>query len=226
MTNDKMTPHWSISTLQQPSVECLTVDALKAHLRVTVSDDDDLIGGLIPVARELVENWTRRAILPTQYQICFDRFPLLANTQYSPGNPNVLAPVVQNFPLDPSPWSLLFPRSPLISVDAVQYVDLSLNLQTMAASGYIVDAQSEPGRITTATGGYWPATAFVPRAVRISFTAGYATSALVPPTLKQAIKMLVGAFYDSRDWHTSVTLADAPPAVAALVAMNEVKGFW
>ncbi len=222
-----MNPHWSIATLVPPAVECLSVDALKAHLRVTVSDDDDLIGGLIPVARELVESWTRRAILATQFQICFDRFPLLPNTQYAPGNPNVLTPVLQNtWPLDPSLWALLFPRSPLISVDAVQYVDLAMNLQTMPSSGYLVDAQSEPGRITTSTGGYWPATAFVPQAVRITFTAGYATSALVPATLKQAIKMLAGAFYDSRDWHSHNTIADAPPAVQTLVAMHEVKGFW
>lgn len=220
-------PHFGIKTVTPTPTECVTLDQMKAHLRVTESNDDELIGDLISAARELVESWTRRTLLATQYLLTFDRFPLLPNNQYAPGNPNVLTPVLQNtWPLDPNIWALMIPRSPLVTVDSIQYVDLTGTLQTMDPTSYTVDAVSEPGRLTTSTGSYWPNVKFQPNAVQITFTAGYSSADLVPATLKLAIKLLVGFFYDNPNWHSVQHLEDAPPAVQALVAMNTVQGFW
>ena len=220
-------PHWAITQTVAPTAEPVTLAEVKQQLRVTIPDDDDLIASHLCAARELVSLWSRRALMPTQYLLTFDRFPLTPNRQFSPGNPSALTPVLQNtWPLDPSLWALIVPRSPLISVQSIQYADINNTLQTMPSQQYVVDNVSEPGRITNAAGSYWPAIAFVPNAVRVNFTAGYANASLVPARLKLGIKMLVSLFYDNPSWLGVKDLSDAPPAVKALVDSETVEYFW
>ncbi|MDE2106698.1 MAG: head-tail connector protein, partial [Patescibacteria group bacterium] len=192
-------PHFSLSITTPPAVEPVAVSYVKSWLRVDGDDHDDQIADLISMARSLVEDYAGRALVNTVYTAYYDRFPLVPNSQYTPGNPNTLAPVLQNtWPLDPSIWALKLPRSPLVSVAYIKYYDNSGVLQTMDPTTYSVDASSEPPRLAPASGSYWPSNRWQPNAVQVQFTAGYgsATSA-VPAKFRRAICATVSAWYDA-----------------------------
>jgi hypothetical protein len=73
---------------------------------------------------------------------------------------------------------------------------------------YITDADSEPGRIFPGPPGFfWPPVLYVPNAVQIHFTAGYATDGSVvgngpgqmPGRVKTAILQTVSSWYENRE---------------------------
>src|SRR5512139_2523227 len=58
-----------------PTKEPVTLSQAKAHLRVDASDDDALIESLITVAREHVENITRRALFTQKWDYSLKGWP-------------------------------------------------------------------------------------------------------------------------------------------------------
>ena len=138
--------------------------------------DDDYIEELITAAREYIEELTVRAIGSQKWKMLMD-----------------------DFPADDS-IEILFP--PLTEVDSVTYINSSGVSATMSASdsnGYIVDTNSEPGRIFMSYGGSWPSfTAYPHNAVEIIFTCGY-TSTTIPKRTKDAILKTIGLMHRYRD---------------------------
>jgi uncharacterized phiE125 gp8 family phage protein len=94
---------------------------------------------------------------------------------------------------------ILVPRPPLISVSSITYVDGNGTTQTLSAAAYKVDTDSEPGRITPAYGYCWPTTRAEINAIAITYVAGYATRAAVPASIKQAMLLLIGHWYENRE---------------------------
>ncbi len=222
-----MNAHWATKIVTPAAAEPVYLDDLKAHLRVTVDDDDDLISSYLSAARRVAEQWSRQTLMPTQYLLTVDRFPLVPNSQFAPGNPSVLTPVLQNtWPLDPSIWAIFLPHNPVISIDQFRYVDITNGLTTLDPSEYQLDSVSTPGRISNIVGSFWPSIAFVPSAVQITFTAGYASIAEIPASLILAIKMLTRLYYDNPAWQGTKELADAPPAIRALIESECIDYFW
>lgn len=82
----------SLSLLQPPSEEPVSLAELKAHLRVDIADDDALIEKFALAARRAVETRGGLAFLPQRWRFQFD-----------------VAPRV-----------LILPLSPVLSVDAVE----------------------------------------------------------------------------------------------------------
>jgi hypothetical protein len=220
-------PHFSVRVQTPPASGPLSLPQIKQHLRVSVPDDDDYITDLLAVAGDCVSRWTGRALLATTYLLAFDRYPLLPNSQYSPGNPNMMAPVLQNtWPLDPSAWALILPRWPLIAVNSIQYYDGNDTLQTLDPSAYVTDANSEPPRLSPVSGSYWPSVGYRPNAVLINFTAGYATAGAVPPAAKHAIRLLVGNWYENREAASSLSLKEIPLGVDSLLTTLTPGYVW
>jgi hypothetical protein len=59
-----------------PKCEPVDLATMKNHLRVTVNNDDALIGGLyLPAARELVEDFTALSLINKGYRQSMDSFP-------------------------------------------------------------------------------------------------------------------------------------------------------
>jgi uncharacterized phiE125 gp8 family phage protein len=78
-------------------------------------------------------------------------------------------------------------------------VDTNGTQQTIDSSDYQVDTASTLGRVAPARGETWPSIddeAFNP--VRVLYVAGYASSALVPATIKLAILTLCVHWFDRR----------------------------
>ena len=163
-----------IRVITPPVSEPVTLNDMKAHLRLFHNDEDTIIGSYITAARSYCEEVLSRAMITQTILYTMDRWP--------------------------SRNRILLPRAPLISVTSVQYVDDDNNTETFANTNYVVDTDNEPGMIVLRSGETWPdETLFPENAVRITFQAGYGAAADVPATFKQAIMFLVAHYYKNRE---------------------------
>lgn len=132
----------------QPVAEPVGLVEMKLHLRVDTTTDDELIKTLISAARQWCEGYEGQSYMVRSYKLYLDQFE----------------------------DEISLPMPPLVSVDSVQYYDTAGSLQTLATSYYTVDTDKIPGRIYLAYGQTWPSIYSIPKAVIITFTAGYSTS--------------------------------------------------
>jgi len=195
----------SLVVVTAPTAEPITRDEAKLHLRVTGTDDDAYIDGLITAARVLEEKIQNRAFLTTTFRMQLDSFPDLPNATLKFFTPtySVESYLARAISLMSGPLRLF--RSPCQSVTSIKYLDNNGVLQTLAQNpapglpGYIVDTDSEPARIAPANNLPWPVTQAIQSAVQVLYIAGYgATGASVPETTKHAIKLRIGQFYENR----------------------------
>lgn len=151
--------------------EPITLQEAKVHLHVVLPDEDDYITSLIVAARQMVEGRTQRALVPTAKTV-------------------VLPAFTDAVPL---------PGVPFVDVVEVTYIDQAGAPQTLAPSVYEVYPDAEPARLHLAYGASWPSTQPRQAAVRIAYSAGYATPDLVPAPLKQWMLLAIGALYENRE---------------------------
>ena len=165
-----------------PTVEPVSLDEAKTHLRVDGTAEDTYIEALIQAARAWVENYTARQLVQATYEWTFDRFP------------------------DRPEKPVRFPRSPVATVDQVEYADHGGTTQTY--SSYQLDLNVAPAIMLPVVDGTWPGVqADNPTGVTVTFTAGYEPddtqsptdpAGNVPQSLKHAILLLVGHWYERR----------------------------
>lgn len=154
-------PH-SYEVVTPPEREPVDVSEAKAAARVDTDEDDSVIEQYIREAREAVEIDASMCLMTQTLRLNLDWLPSLIE--------------VRRYPIQ----SLTF-----------AYTDTSGNSQTLSASDYITDFTSFPPRIVPAYGVAWPTVREQPKAVRITFVAGYTSALLVPPSAKQAILLSV-----------------------------------
>lgn len=103
------------------------------------------------------------------------------------------------------------PLAPLVSVASITVAGQAQDL-----AGFIIDTNSEPGRIVPATA--WPYVTKAPNAIRIRFTAGYLGEENnsppgpngVPDPIKEVIASLASAQYWSQSRDPSVKRVELP----------------
>lgn len=152
-----------------PTTEPITLAEAKLQLRVDNNDEDALIQGFITAAREHAEQVTRRSIMPQTWEVILDAFP-------------------------DSDIELLYPN--VLTVESVKYIDLNNVQQTMSASDYYLDKDSEPAWLILAIDKTWPDTLEVANAVRVRYTAGYADAISVPASIRTWLLLAVENLYD------------------------------
>lgn len=157
------------------TTEPLTSTEVKLHLRVDDTTEDNLITILITAAREYCENYTGRALATQTVEAYFDTF----------GSDDYLE----------------LPRPPLQSVTSVIYKDSAGTETTMTVNtDYIVDSNSNVGRIVLPYGETWPSfTAYPVNPIKITYVCGYYTSNSIPKSIKQAMLLLIGHWYANRE---------------------------
>ena len=160
-----------------PTIEPISLAEAKTHLRIDVTDDDSYLSDLlIPSARWQVEHATSRALITTVLEQTVDRFP--------------------------EERELTIARWPLVSITSITSYDSSDVASTFAASKYLVDTASEPGRVILNDGQSWPSDLRARAAVVIRWSAGYgATAALVTQKAlwaRHAMLYLIGWWYEQR----------------------------
>lgn len=110
--------------------------------------------------------------------------------------------------------SILLPKNPVQSVTSVTYYDTLGVLQTLSSDNYTVDLESDPAWIVINADATWPDLADGVNMVRIDFVAGYAT---VPASIKHAILLLVGQWFEHRSAVADKAVSAVPNAVEALL---------
>lgn len=158
-----------------PTIEPITVTDAKEHLRVTDTAEDTLIERLVKDARELVESWTRRAIMTQTWDYFLDRFPSCNYIDLPFGN--------------------------LQSVTSVKYKDCYGTEDTLVAgTDYLVETNGDQhGRIVLPYGDTWPGDTLYPsNPIAIRFKCGWTTRELVPERIKQTIRLLVAENFENR----------------------------
>ncbi|CAB4220396.1 Phage conserved hypothetical protein [uncultured Caudovirales phage] len=188
--------------LVAPSVEPVTLEETRAHLRVTHNEEDGVIDGLITAARVTVEMITRRSLITQTIKLTIDEFP--------------------------SSYTIRLPHTPVRSVSHIKYYDETGNLQTLSASKYWVDTVSAPARITLKEGESYPDTQKGRlNSVEITYIAGYGdTAADVPAPVKHAIKLLVSHLYENPDIVSAGQLFGVPMSCDYLLAPYRVLTFF
>lgn len=213
--------------ITQPALEPLELPHVKAWLREDGDGQDSVIQSLIRTAREECENYTGRAAYVATYRDALDAFPGLVATAVE----QMAAPAWPAGTNWPYQWvadryAICLMRSPLIAVSQVAYYDPDGTLQTLGANtDYVVDTTLEPGRITPAAGTNWPATQDRPGAVRITYTAGYASRAAIPEVIKQAMRMQISHWYENREAVITGTISKELE-LGAQYLLDKVRIMW
>ncbi len=122
---------------------------------------------------------------------------------------------------------LRMPRQPLQSATWLKYYDPGGTLTELDSSKYIVTTpQATPGYIERAPTETWPNTdgRFYPIIARI--VAGFASAAVVPETVKEAVLMTVAHFYENREAVLTGTIAkELDIGVKALLQAEFARGY-
>jgi len=184
------------------SVEPVTLAEAKLHIRVTVDSsgdtaEDNLIMDLIKTAREYCENFTGRALATQTIEAYLNGFPCANYIE--------------------------LPRPPLQSVTSVKYKN-RYNVETTMTvdTDYIVDTDSDVGRIVLPYGLSWPS--FTPHPVnpiKIRYVAGYEEA---PASIRQSMLLLIGHWYANRE-ATGEATGQIEFAVKALLSQHRMRWF-
>ena len=133
----------NLSRTVEPTTEPVTLAETKAHLGVTIPDDDARIQALIKAAREWVESTTGQALISQTWVVKLGAFPA--------GD------------------ILKLPKPPIQSITSVAYLDSDGDSQTF--TDYTLDSIGE--RIFLNYGEDWPTTQGIENAITITYIAGY-----------------------------------------------------
>lgn len=160
-----------LKLLIPPVHEPITIDEMKTYLRVDGNELDDYLPTLISSAREYVESYQNCSLVTQTWELILDSWP---------------------------DWPLSLPRSPVQKVESIRYMDKHGTEHIWEATNYLVDADSDPGRVTLARGISVPAAELVPiGGIRVRYVAGYGSPGQLPQRTKLAIKMLAAHWVES-----------------------------
>ena len=152
----------------------LDLNEVKAHLKIDHTTEDSLIQSLLIAAIGQVENITNRRLLTQTWKAYADTWPA-------------------NF--------FTMPFGNLQSVTAVKYTDEDNDQSTLAATEYIVDTVSDPGRVMLGVNKEWPNDTLYPvNPIEIEFVCGYGVDPnFMPEVLKVAAMIMIGDMYTNRE---------------------------
>lgn len=194
----------ALTLVTAPTEFVVSLEAAKTQTRgLDDASEDALLQGLIAAAQEYAEAFTHRALMPQTWDLKLDSF------------------------CDPAAYEdgvIRLPKPPVSSVTSITYLDTAGVSQTLSTSIYTTDFPSGPtaqrARITEAYGQVFPVTQSTLNAVTIRFVAGYTSARLVPYSIKQAMKLLVGHWYQNRESVVvgiGIGAVQVPTAVEALL---------
>lgn len=188
--------HDALELLEAPAATPISLSEVKAQLRIEHEDDDLLLVRLIKVA--------------TAY----------TDVQGALGHAMISQKWGQWITSTPE-QSVKLTLGPVISVDAVKYYDTDGNLQTDTLSNYEIYGTQFAKTIGPKEGFNWPVAEDRSDAIRIEYTIGYGTSSSdVPDTLRHAMMMLIGHWYENRETTMMDELSNIPYGFDALMDMH------
>lgn len=172
----------------QPVSEPITLTEALKQLELSPSDTahSDHVAALIHAAREQFEHDTDSCVLTQTLSVTLSGFC----------------------------GDIHLPKRPIQSITSIAYYDSTNTTQTLSASVYSLDAQRQLVRLKYLQ--TWPDTLDRWDAVTVTYVAGYASVAVVPALYKQAMKLLIGHYFENRDQIMAEAM-QTMPAYEALV---------
>lgn len=188
-----------IEVSTRPTLEPVTLAEMKAQVRVDINTDDHLILAQITAAREWAERFRNQAFVTQTLKLYLDNWP---------------------------GGKIVLPRGPVQSVTSVEYTDIDGNMLTYDSSNYIVSTVSQPAEIRLKKNSSWPTDELQEiDAIVVTYVAGYGNPALVPYTVKAAIKLLAAHLYENREQYIvgqGVAGVDIPMGIKDLLYPDRV----
>lgn len=203
----------TLTRQEDATVEPVTLQEAKTHLRVTSTDDDAYITTLIAVARQSVEEQTRRAILSQTWVAGFSSWPIALGRAEARGFGRGDA---DGFEL---------PRPKALSVESLVYFDQDDQEQTMDEADYTVDLEAFPAILRVKSAVQLPALSPNLNApIRITYVAGFGEdAAAVPAPIKHAILLLLSHLYEIRVIASEAPLTKVPRSIDALLSPYKLR---
>lgn len=236
-----------------PEEEPLTLTEARQHLRPTNTEEDALILSLVSAARDHAETFTHRRFITQTWDWVMDAFPCTDRSQYrnaralelpcaplqsvssikyiEPGFPytitaqGIVAPVDADGSNGDVYWNVVTDDIYVKAAGTWGAAVRQLH-QTLSPRLYQVDVKTDPGRIAPAYGQVWPQTRCETlNAVTIRFVCGYGLAAAVPKTIKQAMLLMIGHWFEHREEVSDFELFPVPSAVDMLLMPHRVLRF-
>jgi hypothetical protein len=207
------------------AIEPVTIGEAKKQLRIDFNDDDADIAWRITSARRLCETMAKSVFVNGTFDVIDDAFPFTSGYfnravrqfygQFNGGGGGVYPGVLAT-----NSGVITLPRSPLVSVTSITYLDVSGVSQVLSPSTYAV-ASGSPGRVSPTPGNIWPVTLPEIGAITIRIVAGYGpTEDSVPDNAREAILLTVANSYIERS-----PIVDLPTGVLRLLGCEEWGGY-
>jgi uncharacterized phiE125 gp8 family phage protein len=176
--------------LTPPAVEPLSLAEAKAFLRVETGEEDPLIAALISAARLHVEAQAGLALVTQNWRLVLDCWPANGRIAARP--------------------------APLQALTAARVFDFDGEVRAIDLQSFVPDA-------STSTLSFMPWTLPMPTriaaGIEIDIAAGFGDAASdVPEPLRQAIRLLVAHWHESRAALAGAEAAPMPPNASALIA--------
>lgn len=153
-----------------PAAEALTLAQAKAHLRIDLDDEDDLIASLIATAREHLERTTGLCLITCGLRLYLDRWPATGVIDIG--------------------------RGPVRAVTEIRTYDGQGVEAAVDLAGHVLDGAAHPARLWLRNR---PAPSQAMNGVEIDFTAGFGEAGTdVPDSLKRAMLVHIAQMYEFR----------------------------
>lgn len=178
----------------EPTVEPLTLSAVKLHLRVDGNDENGLIHSLITTARILCEQHGWLSCCTQTWRV-----------------------YVSSWPQTP----LLLPRHPIQSISSIKYFDAADAEHTLSSSIYVLTpAPGLDAYLSLAADQNWPSESLSTRRypIEIEYVAGFGDESSVPRTIKQWMLLQIGTMFEQRE------AVQIVPGVSNSIKMDFVDG--
>lgn len=189
--------HLRSQLVNAPLVSPITLPEVKFQLRIEHDEDDALITRLIDVATAFADV---KGVLGKA---------MITQTWADWMGPNPTQSV-----------QLLL--GPVQSINAVKYYDVDGNLQTDTLSNYNLFGLPSRKIVEPKSGFNWPVTQDRDDAIQIEYVIGYGDDPSdVPRTVRHALMLMVGHWYENREQTQMDQLADIPFGFMELINIHK-----
>lgn len=182
----------SLSLITAPASEPVSPEEIKAYLRVTTPDDDNLISSLMVTARHALEARAGIAFLHQDWVYTQEI------SQYA---------------------EICLPLSPVSAINLIQikntndaYIDISLDEFEIELGLTATLSPTDPFQLLH----YLDASST--KSIKIGFTAGFSSKDQIPADLRHSLFLLTAHFYENRESASEERVFSIPRTVDALLA--------
>lgn len=176
-----------------PAEPLLPLEVARAQCNVTGSHDDDLLQAYVTAATTFLDGYSGilgRALVKQTWKQSYSGFSAM----------------------------LRLSLAPVLKIESLTYLDATGEPQTVDPAHYDLYEDGLGALVYFDQGWHAPQTANKPNAVTITYEAGYGDPEDVPEPIRQAARLLVGHWYESREAVAEGNQNPVPYAVDALIA--------